>query len=384
VVNRAAIKRLLFLSRDRGSVQAIVPVIRELRRTGRADVRVMSLAPSRPLLEECGIASEPFDEAWFARAPIDCLDGLLAASDADGVVCGSSPARGIPPETPEQFLTMRARVQGIPSLSVLDFWGMYAERFISGGALAEPALVPDRICVMDVRSRNDLVTLGVPPDRIVVTHNPWLDDIVRRADALAATPGGASASSALTAIFASQPLAETREIRLWPYTQESLLNDFIATLPAAAGEKHRVIVWPHPGERDGRWAGLQAAQRDNVEVTVGRERDAEVLGRADLLVTSHSTLTYEALHYGTPCVSLRPGGGCANPLVIEELGLAPCFGDVESLKSYLSAFDPASARRALGQQRRELRRRGLFFSDGHATERVLDEVLTLVGAHASC
>ena len=55
-----------------------------------------------------------------------------------------------------------------------------------------PALIPDRLCVLDRMCRDDLVDLGLPDHRLVTTHNPALDDLVKEARLATGEPGWAS------------------------------------------------------------------------------------------------------------------------------------------------------------------------------------------------
>ena len=374
-MNGDVTSRVLFLSRDRGSVQATLPVIQTLGSASDFEVHVLSTRVSRALLEERRIGHEPLDEDWFASEPETCIGTVVGRFQPAMVVSGSSPARGPAPETPEQYLVLEARRRGTPSVGILDNWGRYEERFAVHARGVDTTLVPDRLCVLDRRSFDDLTSLGIPAAMLTITHNPWVDQF-----ASLSVAGGAAVSSAdvLKIVFASQPLAETRYVRDWPFTQESLLDMLVEALPPLApGRSHELTVWPHPSEDPGRWVGGRS-RRTDVLVLVTDQRGADALARADLFVTSHSTAAYEALYHGVPCISLRPEGGALTTPVIEELGLSRRFENGDDLRRFLASFDPGMLRMELNERRRLLSAAGLFFSDGRATARVVAEIRSIL------
>jgi len=363
----------LFLSRDGGSVQTTVPVIRALQMRGY-ETSVVSLTVSRPLLEQRGIASEALDEGGFASAPAECLGALLKRVKPDVVVSGSSPAKGIPPETPEQHAIIASRSMGVPSVGILDYWGMYKERFTRLGDRADLTLVPDRLCVLDARCFDDLAALGIPAERMSITHNPWMDDVVCRAMEARIETGRAPVSG-LTVLFVSQPFAETAAVRQRSYTQLTLLDTLIECLPTPPDSgSHRVIIWPHPAEAADRWSEIGARARPGIAIDVSFDRDPRVFTDVDLVVSGHSTVAYEALYYGVPCVSLRPTSLSEEKLLTEELELSHHFDDGHSFRTYLATGGIEISRRNLAARKNALLSEGLFFSDGRATGRVVSTI----------
>lgn len=380
----SGVGKVLFLTRDRGSAQTLSPVIKVM--LGRAATRLEVVVPavSASVLVEQGIPFRLLDEAEFAKNPKSCIATILDEVKPDLVVSGSSPARGPLPETPEQYLILMARRRGIPSLAVLDFWGMYAERFLSNSGRVDPELMPDRLCVLDSRSRDDMIALGAPEARLVVTHNPWMDTVVEMAD----SPPPSSPlleGYDLRILFVSQPYAETRAVRGWPFSQRDLLQGLLEALPRPRhGKRHLVLIWPHPAENRESWHELDTPATRDMVVRQTAERGAGILAHVDLVVSGHSTVIYEALHLGTPSVSYRPGSTALPPQVVEELDLVPLFDNWERLRAFLAEYDAEEARAGLQRARHRLVQNGLFFSDGQATDRVVAEIGKLLPGVGIC
>lgn len=371
-------EQVLFLSRDRGSVQTLVPVVEALRDHPRIKNRVRSLRVSCSLFDERGIAAEPIDEVLLAADPVRCIDDVLEEIQPALVVSGSSPAHGVAPETPEQHLILAARARRIPTIGILDYWGMYRERFADASGRLDRSLVPDVLCALDTVCRDDLIRFGIPTEQIRVTHNPWLDSLA----AAFPTTGAAypiSRDGGWRILFVSQPLAEMGGARAWGYDQEDVLGGLLDALPVLdASRKHRVAVWYHPLEDVQRWRNVGRKARPWIDVSVSVERGSSFLQAMDFVVTSHSTVAYEALHCGTPCVFYRPGAARLDPLVTERVRLSPTFTHIEALRVFLRSFDSVAERVRIASLRKELLKSRVFFSDGKATERVLDVIFTAI------
>lgn len=365
-------------------MQAIAPVVATLAGTGLVELATYATRESLPVTQELRLHATLLEAHGFTDNPVKCLEALFDTHRPDVVLSGTSPARGEAPETPEQFAILEARRRGVHSVAVQDYWGMYAERFARNGRCPDTELLPDRFCVLDRRAWADLELFGISADRMAVTHNPWLDRLVSiaaRGGAEAHEPG----SEKVKVLFASQPLAEMQSVRGWHYDQYELFETLLKAMPHTwdGYQGATLLVLPHPREDVTRWDQVIAdrAERD-VEIVLCRAWDFALLRDADYLVTSHSTLAYEALYFGTPCISLRPGTGSSLRLWVEEAGLSHGFQDADSLQDYFATSNPASERRRVLARKQELIGAGLFFSDGQATARVVREVFDLLGIQA--
>lgn len=376
----SAEKRILFLSRDRGSVQTMIPVISRLHGSNGVSLQVIIPDSCRDLLSEPFFRSELLDEDSFLFDPVAYIDEILDRVEPDLVVSGSSPARSCPPDTPEQYLILRARRRGIRSVAILDFWGMYAERFISRGDQIDSALMPDKLCVLDRHCRDELIGLGAVPEQLVITHNPWLDSLTEQ---VVEAPDSSVLLDRhdLRVLFVSQPYEETRAIRGWPFTQGGLLQGLLDALPPAQpGRRHLVLIWIHPAETADRWQSGNLCERSDVVLRICKTRGASVLAHVDLVLSGHSTVTYEALHLGTPCVFFRPGSPRLPSQIAESMGLVELVDSMDALRAMLSRFNAAESRAELECARRRLVTQGNFFSDGQATRKVLRVIDSLLKA----
>lgn len=318
------------------------------------------------------------EEADLMRAPsLSAAHALLDAVRPDIVVCGSSPSLDSRSKTPEQWLTIAARQLRIPTVGVLDYWGYYKERFFGAGGYLDLDLVPDKLCALDKVNAEDLRALGIPAERIVCTHNPALDGIVGSGGLpeSRAIPGGRP-----TVIFASQPFRENAKSMGWTWTQTELFE--VVAEGVCLKKDCRLVVWAHPSEDKSQWPPVLKRVQEcfGLDVCLDPARGAQVLACADLMVTSHSTVSYEAALLAVPIVQFQPFDWLHEPTILERTGYAEVIKDSDTMIQYLRMFDSADRHMFSRERVRELRSEGVLVSDGLATKRVQDVVEELVGA----
>jgi hypothetical protein len=363
-------RRVLFLSRDHASVQAIAPVAAELSRHPGIDPVAMSFDSGDSTYGRFGLRAIPVDETRFFADREGFIHELLLSVRPHLIISGSSVPTASPPETPEQFLSRAAHARGIPTMCVLDTWNYYRERFAIGSDTSrEQWLLPSTICALDRVCFEDLRLLGVPANRIEITHNPWLDEVARasmqKLRDLDVPPG----ENMFSVLFASQPLAQTRHRRNWPYTQYDLFDMLWVAMNRVHGARPKqVIVWLHPKESRDEWRTRGRSDGD-VSMVISEERGSPVLKGVDVLVTSHSTVAHEALYFHTPCIMLRPDKPPLEQSLPDRLGLTTIVSSADDLVRQLEAPTGALRLRLAGRKR-ELLAEGTFFSNGGATARV--------------
>ena len=358
-------RRIVSFARDEGSIQAIAPVIAELQKRGDVDARALAFDPDARPYVECGARVDKVDLEAFIADPRAFGRHILRRWQPDVVLLGSSAPTGLAPNTPEQYITVACHDARVCSVAVLDAWGYYAERFGMTAGSGQTCL-PDVICALDRLCEDELRQMGVPAANIVVTHNPWLDRIAIP-DSFALTRRH---HETLNVLFVSQPLLENRGVRNWPYTQHELFRSLAGAVRRVRERRPvQLTVWLHPFENRETWSGPLDDARD-IAPTLCEKRGLEMYAEVDVVVTSHSTLVYEALHAGIPCINLRPGDPPLARHLPDIVGLTAKALNEEELAAQLLRVDETT-RGALKEARLRLSTQGIFFSDGRATERVV-------------
>jgi hypothetical protein len=364
---------VLFVSKDPGGVQAILPVLKGL---GPRSV-VASHRLSRHLYEAEGLETITLEALGYQEDPDTALAKLLERHRPRLVVTGTSVRSPQEEATPEQRLVGVARSRGVATLSVLDTWGHYRARYASADGSLRTDWLPDVLCVLDEAAKNELARMGVPEQRLVVTHNPHYDRVVRGVEVGPDPPSSQIRPGWRNILFVSQPLDEYATSTPAEPPQQALFRALDEELSVWDSARARqVIVWLHPKESPEGWEEVLSRASAGTMACLGRDRGAAVLAHVDFLVTSHSTVAYEALYWGTPCISFQLEGS-GQRLVSDALGLSVHAPSRGGLRKVLEDRDFGAERRRLLERRQQLGSEGIFFSDGRATQRVLGVIESL-------
>jgi hypothetical protein len=162
-------RNIIAVAHDIGGAQAISPVISKLRR--RADLRVIPVAG--------GFAQKVFARFLPENALTDWsgseIDDFIDRNRADLLLSATSWKSAL-----EQGFRNHARLRGIPSVVVIDFWSNYRLRWQHATYRFEDS--PDRVCVMDGQTAEAMNREGYPMTQIYVTGHPHLERCYQRED----------------------------------------------------------------------------------------------------------------------------------------------------------------------------------------------------------
>ncbi len=349
---------------DPGGAEALAPVLTALV-AGGAAVHACAYRQAPAVWAARGLAAETLADTTDDAACAEILRGhaadfLLTATSMNGVNL-------------EQKFTAAARVLGVPSLAVLDFWTNYRGRFADAdGALA---FVPDRVAVMDTRARDAMLAEGFAPEQLVVTGQPAFDEV---AEWRRAAPGdlrstvrqafGVAAAERLV-VFASQPLSTLLGADVTApghpgYTERTVLPLLIAALETLAREiglAMVLLVRPHPRETESDYAAL-SSDAIRIVVSTAWHRRAVALA-ADLVAGMNSAFLVEACQLGCATVSLQPGLRLAESLPTVGSGETRAVYAAEEIRPVVAELlgNPPPVRRELS-----------------ATPRATENILTLI------
>lgn len=354
------------VSGDPGGANALAPVIAFLRQSGRAQIEARAYRQARDVWNKRGLDFVDLDETAEAVLP-ESTQLLLTSTSVNEVNF-------------EKRYIAAARRQGIPSVAVLDFWSNYAARFGS-----EPIL-PDKIAVMDVQAREEMIAEGFDAERLVVTGQPAFDELLSWGDTfteqrcrevrslVGATDGD------LLVVFASQPfsiLCQPGAGQVFPspgYDERmvaALLLQGLETIADESSCKIVLAIRPHPREDA---ANLRHLHSDRVRIHVGSEGDSrEAIVAADLVVGMNSALLVEACYLGCPVVSLQPNLKSADALPTNRRGFSRAAYTEEDVLPALREMLLDESARHLALQKLEQ-----FRPPGDATQRVAELVCTLL------
>lgn len=290
--------------------------------------------------------------------PIHFFRRIIAAQSPDLVIATNSPRS-------EQAAVDAAAEAGIPSLAMLDLFGL------PGDAFAARKRHPDRVCVLADVVRDNLVAAGWAPNRIAITGNPAFD--VLHEPATRAAAGDLRERLGWTGrkvvLLAAHPEPISHPATRWPagdalpLAMEAALRDWVHARPGAA-----LIVRHHPNH----WHRYPRLPDDaQVHFSVpGEEPVDPLILAADCVVVQTTTVGLQAATVGIPVLSMECSPGALGAFNLAGLGIAQGVADLPDLPA---ALDAVLARRpAPTSWARPMR----------AAEAVADEALRLLDSAA--
>jgi hypothetical protein len=334
---------------DPGGANALGPVI-ELLRAQQRPVAALAYREARGVWAKRGLAFEELSETTGVAAAERRLlelrtERLLTATSFNGFDL-------------EKLFIAASRTCGIPSLSVLDFWAGYRDRFSNSDG--ELAYLPDAIAVMDEYCRQEMIQEGFDGRHLHVTGQPAFDELEdHRQHNVPATRAAVRrrlevepASRLL--VFLSQPLAQlfgadVSSSRYRGYTEHTVLASLIEALGHIAARRQApmvLLIRPHPRERI-EDLQMHKARATGVRILLDGGGDGRSLVRAaDLVVGMTTVLLVEACLLGCVVVSLQPGLVGADVLPTNRWGASrPVYreGEIEPVVEMLLFEDAARA-----------------------------------------
>ncbi|KQC04396.1 MAG: hypothetical protein APR53_03360 [Methanoculleus sp. SDB] len=352
---------------DPGGAKAVAPVINLLRSDARVQVRAMAYREACHLWKQQGIEYTEISEEMTACD----IQSLLKEIMPSLLLTGTS-FNGI---GLERLFVDEARRLAIPSLTIMDFWSHYCERFCDHeGNLSS---LPDRVAVIDERMKEEMIEAGFDPMSLVITGNPAYDDLYRwkqnfGPDSIAGLRKSLGIGhDDLMVLFASQPLSALYGTDpshpLYPgYTEMSVLASLLRSLEEPGflvNRKIFLIIRPHPREKPQDFLPVKS---DRVPVIVSTEGNSrELVMAADLVVGMTTALLIEACCLGRIVVSLQPGIRTADPLPTNRMGLSIGVYSEDAISAVIKdVLSNTEKHRLLVQKLKKVK------INGRATERV--------------
>ena len=379
---------VLVAAQTAGAANVLIPVVKEL--AGRRLARTSVLA--------CGQAVAVFAAAGVSHTiigpngdgslvPYDEARRILTRISPDVLLLGTAWGPSL-----DKVLLSTANARGIPSVSVVDMWSYYLERFLdaeSGGLC-----LPTKVAVMDRLAFDEAVRAGLPESALVVTGQPYLEALAKRlgspeliaeARLLRASWLEDSADQEATrlVLFASEAIARdfgpgTSYYR--GYTEVETLEgllEAVSSVQLGTRLDIKTVVKLHPEESPESYRRGPLASSPKISVVAGQHPWPSMLA-ADVVVGMTSMLLLESAIAGRPTVSFQPGAGRIEPFIGTRLGMVQAASSTAELSSLLTRLLEINGTSA--HERAPLAKDGPEFLRAGAASRIADLLVELAGA----
>lgn len=196
-------KRILITACDAGSGNFFLPLLESLS----GNYLLLAEGVALDLFKKKGVDCASFDSAgnhgirrkiepYFNPAP-------------ELVLCGTSWGEF----TVDKIAILEARKRGIPSISVVEHWSMYRERFckyINGNPAGEPAYYSDTIWVNDEYARQEAHRSGIPFAKLEIAGQTFLEQKLQQLKLIENNPKSNMAKDKI--VFLSERIRDDFEI----------------------------------------------------------------------------------------------------------------------------------------------------------------------------
>lgn len=317
--------KILAASWHTGGMNAIIPVIRQMRQDSLVDVIVIGHDVSLPLLKQAGIEHQTIQDYSLSNFSVLSMQRLLQLTDPNLVLTGTS-VQDDPndqhknKDVLEQTITSAARESRIPSLSVLDFWGNYYQRFTDIYTNERFKFLPTMVAIMDKYAEKEMLDERFPKDRLRITGNPHFDNLEQKANSFTQKQkqeilSQIKLNKELLIFYAANVWKQyAQEYGFWDLDNISLINEAISRMPDKYRERIGLVVKLHPrtpqqsSEEIKRYIDTNnsVTEQENIRLVTDIHPQNLVLA-CDLTLTPNSTVGFEAVYMHKPCISIQPG-----------------------------------------------------------------------------
>lgn len=276
--------RFLVSADNPGGANAISSVVKQLIKKGNKVVVILG-----------GSAKAIFKDAGLSFIANDLIEknklrDFVHENQFDIFLSGTSQG-----ETVDKILLNICKGERITTVCILDSWVNYWMRFDKGH---DQNSLPDYICIMDELAKREMLDEGFPPEKLVVTGNPFFDDFVEGINC--------NQEELFRVLFVSQPLAEAKKtggLNL-NYDEYSVLEDLLDVFKSASG-KMRIAIRLHPREEAGKFDEII---KQNKIFSYDKIKDVKTsLSRSGLIIGMNSMVLVQAALAQKRVISYQPG-----------------------------------------------------------------------------
>ncbi|MDD5129528.1 MAG: CDP-glycerol glycerophosphotransferase family protein [Candidatus Omnitrophica bacterium] len=233
------------------------------------------------------------------------------------------------------------------------------------------------VAAMGQASADDMISQGVPPEKIMVTGNPGFDQfsfIEPEAVAFLRKRLGVLDNEKMV-LFACQPYY------VGVFNTPQIRSQMIEAIAQAAGslKNIKLVVKPHPADNVRQLKKL--LDKSPQAVMVDRKMDISPLIKAcDVLVTFFSTAALQALYAGKPVINVEFPDSSGNNIYSESGATRVARSTGEIIKCLQDLIQYRVEDPGYETNRQLFLRKMLHFPDGLASERVLKVVAEMLSS----
>lgn len=338
-------KRILLLSRDPGGTNAIIPLYNPLKAKGY-DVLLYGKDDALRIYKNMGLLSINIIDS-IKTLNLDTIELFLKSLNPDLIITGTSGD-----DKTEKYLWKAAEKLNIPSLAILDQWVNYGIRFSEFevdeidkySQKKEHKFLPTKILLMDEIAKKEAINAGLPPEKLVVTGQPYFETLIKKAEILSKDNNVRSKlninSDDLLITFASQPISEQYKLNDFGYNEITILDNLIKALNSFYIKNNiYLLIRPHPKEVLEKYDNFKLSAKGNLKIIVDNKLNQfETMVASDVICGMFSMIMIESVILNKPVISIQIGLNKDNPLILNRLNVLKSVLDYKELVDVLDTI----------------------------------------------
>ncbi|MBF0431557.1 MAG: hypothetical protein HQK83_09775 [Fibrobacteria bacterium] len=299
--------QVLFIANNPGSFNVIYPVCGYCMQN-KLDCKLYIVNYGKEICEQSGM---PYS-LIVSDYDHDMILQLLRELNPVVIVTGSG-LHNTPLGSIENNFRIAAQMQGMYSISILDHWTSYKERFSSARTENLNGL-PDKLFVMDNLAKIESIKHGIPEAIIEISGSPYFDRLktihMKKAkrNTFHYKKKIGIPSNKIHVLFVSEPISLDHGASKRGYDEFSVMEDLLSVL-AYPDSPYVVGVKLHPREFENKFAKF-----GNEIVDIKSKDKYDPVYSADIVIGMTSMLLIESFTLGLNCLSYQPDPTLCHPL----------------------------------------------------------------------
>jgi len=333
MLTEAKNKKIIFFSRDPGAANCVIPVYKKLTNKHYIQTDLFGKDFALNKYSEAGLNSKDISQI-VSPLTYDSLKEFLKNSGYTMLITGVEST-----DITNRLLWKAANELGIKSIAIIDQWLNYEMRFtfdeLGKYKKDSPKIFPTFICTIDEYAKKEMITKGLPEEKIIVTGQPYFETVIERYAVINKERQKEIRKNLLLEekshiiTFVSEPIVESyADPFLFGYTEFTILDQIVRSLNSGVlndSEQYVLIIRLHP--RNNKELVNEFMKNvslpKNVKVLVeDKLLSQELISISDIIIGMSSMFLIEASLVGKIYSSVQIGLKTEDPFVLSRIGIS--------------------------------------------------------------
>ncbi len=287
------IYKIIFTAQDPGGFNAILPVIKELKKRNNFLLKLILANESREIAKKNKISYQDGNKLTDKE-----LAQLARKENPDLIFTATSMGRSI-----EDRIVKIAKAQRVKTVALVEFWASYKPRFY---------ILPDYILIVDRIMKKEMTEKRFDPKKLIITGSPVFDTFSR------------SNQRGKFISFFSQPFSEIykkEDKEYWGCDEMQVFEDLIECLEKLQ-LKNPIKIKFHPRTKKLNKFD-KMIKNSKLNISIERKLSSEdLIKKSRIVIGMNSVILFQAAMMGKSVLSYQPDLNRKDSLISNRLGIS--------------------------------------------------------------